>query len=572
MNQPIQINAGSLSLAIDQGGLSISDPSTGQPLLFSSGGWPLLPVVDGQPVAGTPAGADRCGEGFRLLLETAPSSPVGELALFCEAAGEGGAIDLRCEFRARRRCELNALAILPPGSGMNLYDVVNFRNRHFTEKTWPELLIGRELETGTYSDDWQFAPHPTALILRKNEVSLFAGFTELQASFGMRLKVRQSVVRHWEVDFGAAPHGLKLEPGEVFRSAPLRIFLRRGNDPCLVFSEFGAMLAREGKIADPAAKPRFDWWREPIYCTWGDQWMLANKQPAVDLRDQTSGEAAPAVEMLDEAMVRRAVAVIEQERLPVRTVILDDGWSAARGDWRPHPRRFPDLRGLVDDLHRAGFRVLVWWNWAEIAAEAEADPQYLAGGGWLNKHGARWRDYSDPATQEGYLKPLFRTLFSSEPGCLDLDGVKTDFLADKVHPETVLADPSWRGEERYFRKVTELFYGEMRKYKADALHLGCAGNFWLAELIDLNRTYDVHSSNWLEHEERARMLACTSPGATVSYDMMTCSENTGRWFDSARRLGAGVELGNVLSVRDNLFSTVRPAGENDWKQLRENLS
>jgi len=241
-------------------------------------------------------------------------------------------------------------------------------------------------------------------------------------------------------------------------------------------------------------------------------------------------------------------------------------------DWRPHPDRLPNLRGLVDELHGLGFKVMVWWNWAEIAPHADVDPRYLAGEGkWTNKHGARWRDYSDPRVREEYLKPLFRTLLSSEPGCYDLDGVKTDFLADKVHPETPLADPSWRGEETYFRKVTECFYAEMRRHKADALHLGCAGNYWLAEFNDLNRTYDVHSSNWMEHEERGRMLACTSPGTPVSYDMMTCTENTERWFESARRTGAAVEIGNVLMVRDDVFSAARPADAAYYALLRAGL-
>jgi hypothetical protein len=103
------------------------------------------------------------------------------------------------------------------------------------------------------------------------------------------------------------------------------------------------------------------------------------------------------------------------------------------------------------------------------------------------------------------------------------------------------------------------------------MHLGCAGHYWLAEFIDLNRTYDVHSSNWLEHEERARMLQCTSPGAQVSYDMMTCTENTPQFFDSARKLGAAIELGNVLVCRDNSFSAVREADAGFLAMLRAGL-
>ena len=50
------------------------------------------------------------------------------------------------------------------------------------------------------------------------------------------------------------------------------------------------------------------------------------------------------------AMVREAVAVITRERLPIRTILLDEGWELTRGQWEAHPVRFPDLRRLVDDL------------------------------------------------------------------------------------------------------------------------------------------------------------------------------------------------------------------------------
>jgi hypothetical protein len=564
------IQSGLLSLNATANGIRFSNTDDGQTLIHSPGGWPLLPCINGTVPALELAEQRNRPDGFTLVMRAARPGPLSSLHIHGRSSAAG--LDLWCEFEVVETCRLNALQVLPAGSGLNLYDAVNFRNRHFTPATWPEFLIGLGGETTTYSDDWQFAPHPTAMIFRKAETSLFAGFLELQAGFGMRLKVKQSVVERWDVNFGDTPHGLELSKGATFRSARLRLFLRQNRMPHELFTEFGSMLVSEGQIPDPAAKVRADWWREPIYCTWGDQWMQANKAPAVSLADQTAGEAASATAILDEALVWRAVEIIRRERLPIRTIILDEGWALARGDWRPHPERLPDLRAMVDKLHSLGFKVAVWWNWAEIARDAEVDETYLVNDGrWLNKHGCRWRDYSDPRVQEGYLKPLFRTLFSDEPGCYDLDGVKTDFLADKVHPETPVHDPEWRGEERYFYRTTRLFHEEMRRHKKDALHLGCAGHYWLADLIDLNRTYDVHSSNWLEYEERARMLMCISPGVPPSYDMMTCTENTDRWFESARRIGASVEIGNVLHQRPDAFTTVRPADDDYWSLLRSGL-
>jgi|GEM_PF-2877685 len=550
-----------LHLSRDGDRFVLARKNNGEPLILFAGA-PMLPVVDGERVAAVPAP----GEPDGLLAFALPGGgPLAALGVGFRRVGDS-VLELWCELTAARACQLNALAIAPKGSGLNLYEVVNFRNRHFTPRTWPELLIGGEFETTTYSNDWQFAPHPSALLLRKGPLALFAGVSGLQASFGMRMKARQRVLETWEIDFGAAPHGLPLAAGERWASAPLRLWLAEEPSSHAVFSGFGEMLVGKGEIPDPAARMRAEWWREPVYCTWGDQWMRANVPPAVDLADQVAGEALPAAMQLSAGLVREAVAVIRRERLPVRTIILDEGWAVARGEWRP---RIENFRALVDELHAQGFKVMIWWNWAEIADEAEVPEWQLAGGGWRNRHGHRWRDYSDPRVRTEYLEPLFRQLFSSEPGCYDLDGVKTDFLADKVHPETPLADPSWRGEERYFYNVTAAFHEIMRRYKPDAMHMGCAGHYWLARWNDLNRTYDVHSSDYREHEERGRMLTCTTPGTPVSYDMMASAENTLEYFRSAGETGASIQLGQLLTLRDNPFASVREPDAAYYGMLRE---
>jgi hypothetical protein len=245
-----------------------------------------------------------------------------------------------------------------------------------------------------------------------------------------------------------------------------------------------------------------------------------------------------------------------------------------RGHWQAHPERFPDLRGLVDELHADGFKVVVWWNWCEIekAVEHLIPPGHLLAGGKRNKHGCIMRDYSSPETQEEYLKPLFRQLFSGDPGCYNLDGVKTDFQADKVHADMPPADPRWRGEEMTFYRVYKLFYHEMKKYKPDAVHIGCAGHYWLAEFIDINRTYDVFSSNYLEHENRARMLAATCPGCPVAYDFHNHLEHLEGYLQSARAMGASVEIGNLLKTKQDVGSDPAVPTAAYYEVLRKGLA
>lgn len=52
----------------------------------------------------------------------------------------------------------------------------------------------------------------------------------------------------------------------------------------------------------------------------------------------------------------------EAKRLGIEVFYVDYGWSAAQGDWVPHPERFPGrtLRQLSDEVHRLGMRFGLW--------------------------------------------------------------------------------------------------------------------------------------------------------------------------------------------------------------------
>jgi hypothetical protein len=546
--------------------LTLVDNATGQRLLFTSGAAPFCPVLEDRRVELALTAVEATAEEARLHYQGAG---VEDFVLRITASPEEDCLDVSCEFTATEVTQLNRLELWPAETALNMVDLVNFRNRHHTPNTWPELLLGGAgCATDTFSRDWQFAPHPSLFLLRKLEATLFFGAYDLPVStFGMYIVVEGYRVQTWHLDYGEAPWGMPLAAGERFASPRFRLFLREGLSVWEMLQTFSGMLIRGGQIPDPALHQREAWWREPLYCTWGDQCHAAASRPPEELQEQTAEVMGPTRKVMTEGLVHEAMSVIQRERLPFRIFLLDEGWHVARGQWEPHPVRFPNFRDLVDELHAQGFKVVIWWNWAEIDDDAEVNPAHLIGGGKRRPGGNRKRDYSLPATQEEYLKPLFHTFFSSDPGCYDLDGVKTDFLADKVHADMPVHDPAWRGEENYFVHVTELFYTEMKRIKPDAIHLACAGHFWLAQWQDLNRTYDVHC-DYMIHEERARMLQATAPGVPVSYDFQLL-ENLDRWFASARDLSASVEIGNVLWVQDDYFSAPRPADAAYWALLRQ---
>lgn len=453
--------------------ITLRDRHTGWRLMAAELAGMMSPVIDGRPTAANWR-PDDAGKTATSIALSSVVEKIGSMTLEIRAHPDD-TIDCQFSLMPARALQLNALQLFPGGSPILMDDVVNFRNRHHTTSTWPELLLGGEgCSTTTFSNDWQFAPHPSMLMFRKMDAALFVGCMDLPTgAFGMELSAAEHRIRQWQIDYGCAPHGLKLEAGQTFTSPRVRLFLRHGLDVYGMLDQFTAMLRAEGQIPDPDAKERHAWWREPLYCTWTDQTFAAEVSPPSDLREQASQPSdGPIQKILNADFVRRAAQMILAEKLPFRTILIDDGWQVARGQWEPHPERFPDFRGLVDELHAMGFKVVVWWNWAEIDAAAQVNADQLFGGGTLNRHGSRVRDYSKPNVQIDYLRSQFQKMFSSDPDCYDLDGVKTDFLADKVHPELEPFDSAWRGEEAYFAKITALFYAEMKRAKADAVHIG----------------------------------------------------------------------------------------------------
>jgi hypothetical protein len=155
--------------------------------------------------------ADRAGWGGVRLCHR--SRCLDEFVVTIHPGPTGG-LDIACSFTPREDLELNRLDLFPAGTFLNMVRVINFRNRHFTEATWPELLLdGGGCETDTFSEDWQAAPHPTALLFQKLETNLFCGMKELGRTYGMFLKVEELSVRHWYVNYGKRRTGCICAPG-----------------------------------------------------------------------------------------------------------------------------------------------------------------------------------------------------------------------------------------------------------------------------------------------------------------------------------------------------------------------
>ncbi|HPT32946.1 MAG TPA: glycoside hydrolase family 31 protein, partial [Prolixibacteraceae bacterium] len=81
-------------------------------------------------------------------------------------------------------------------------------------------------------------------------------------------------------------------------------------------------------------------------------------------------------------------------------LMIDDTWQEDYGLWNFHPGRFPDPRKMMDELHRMGFKVMLWVCPFVSADQAVIVRQIMKGKGFLlqRKEGSTtWDKARDPA-------------------------------------------------------------------------------------------------------------------------------------------------------------------------------
>lgn len=108
------------------------------------------------------------------------------------------------------------------------------------------------------------------------------------------------------------------------------------------FDAMSDFAAFEGEATGAKPAPRHPDADQPLYCTWYAHGPLVTQEK-----------------------IEAEIAIVRD--LGFKNYIIDEGWfgrvpepAAYRGDYTPDPNRFPDFRGMIDRLHRAGLNVILW--------------------------------------------------------------------------------------------------------------------------------------------------------------------------------------------------------------------
>lgn len=348
---------------------------------------------------------------------------------------------------------------------------------------------------------------------------------------------------------------------------------RRWNDAVMAYKQ---ILVTHGAVPQVRKKEIPQWWREPIFCGWG--------QMRYDYRrDHDNDENGNFVNVTDYCTQKRYeqyLLALERNGVNPGTVIIDMGWAQAPAMAEPNPHKWEDLRGFIDAQHRLGRHVLLWYTPLVTQGLPDSACLMLAG-----------RPVAPDPTNPAYraiLKEQIRLMLSDAPDALNADGFKIDFTQNTPSEEGVFKnyinsfwglinednekhlyphrahrqeliqvyDPTVWGVELLRRYIDNL-YTFMKQVKPDSMLITHTPNPYFADIVDVLRLNDLdgESDNVLDiMTARAQIaqIGCEHWLIDTDNDLMI---NKSRWRDY-------IALQPQLGIPDTYYAThIATSGE-----------
>ena len=197
--------------------------------------------------------------------------------------------------------------------------------------------------------------------------------------------------------------------------------------------------------------PPAEFYREPQYNTWIELMYDQNQQGVLDY-------------------ARGILA----NGLPAGIIMIDDTWQEDYGKWYFHPARFPDPKAMCDELHRMGFKVMLWvcpfvsMDQYQICRKVNEFNGFLMSPDGSGPYPVRWwngtsavLDLSNEKTVEWFKAELGRLMED-----YGVDGFKFDAADFCYYPSDAVAAggnvPGWEQCSLFVNLAGEFPYNELR--------------------------------------------------------------------------------------------------------------
>ncbi len=157
----------------------------------------------------------------------------------------------------------------------------------------------------------------------------------------------------------------------------------------------------------------------------------------------------------------------QSSALGMKTVIIDDGWQtddnnrgyAYCGDWEVSPKKMGDMKALVENIHKTGMKVMLWYSVPFVGIYCKKYEEFK--GMYLDKSGDEKTFFAlDPRYKKvrDYLADIYATAVKE----WGLDGLKLDFIDSfYLKGKSLEFDP-----ERDFQSLEDAIHALMSEVKA----------------------------------------------------------------------------------------------------------
>jgi hypothetical protein len=300
--------------------------------------------------------------------------------------------------------------------------------------------------------------------------------------------------------------------GSDFSTPSLRFFLKPQKQEKLALQHYVDHLVERGLISQAKSEVP-SWWREPIFCGWGQQ----RKDFRKDHDGHENGNWVNAGDYATEIFYRRYLDILQRNGVNPGIVIVDCFWALYASQAKPHPLKWTNMRAFIDEQHASGRKVLLWLTpilTEGLPKEAcmSLEEQHVAS----DPTSPVWRDFFGAEV---------RKMISSEPQGLNADGFKIDFTQNIPAERGVFrnwlndrwgiirmddekcfaplgvgrkepiqtASSAWGVE--LIKKYLQVIRTNMKAVKADSLLITHTANPYFAEDVDMLRLNDMDGTS-----------------------------------------------------------------------------